>query len=201
MISLLCCAMHCFAQLHFCMPCFAMLCLAQLAMPLQCYDLLCYAWLCFAMLCFCMTSPCFAVLCFVQLCSALLCLAMLGSALLCLAKVMLRLRMLCWCCSRHCKNSGTHESGLVRHYKNNGFLEPDCCIPAVCSRKIRFFRSQSQIPRQNARLRSPCGGDHSRAQKMKNYIKKMTETHNEQSRDYFWGNLLELIYFRTFLSK
>ena len=136
MISLLCCAMRCFAQLYFCMPCFAMLCLAQLAMPLQCYDLLCYAWLCFAMLCFCMTSPCFAVLSFVQLCSALLCLAMLGSALLCLAKVMLRLRMLCWCCSRHCKNSGTHESGLVRHYKNNGFLEPDYCIPAVCSRKF-----------------------------------------------------------------
>ena len=67
-ISLLCCAMHCFAQLYFCMPCFAMLCLAQLAMPLQCY-----AWLCFAMLCFCMTSPCFAVLSFVQLCYALPC--------------------------------------------------------------------------------------------------------------------------------
>ena len=139
MISLLCCAMHCFAQLYFCMPCFAMLCLAQLAMPLQCYDLLCYAWLCFAMLCFCMTSPCFAVLSFVQLCSALLCLAMLGSALLCLAKVIFRCRMLCWCCSRHCKNSGTRESGLVRHYKKNGFLEPDCCKPAVCSRKFSFL--------------------------------------------------------------
>ena len=130
MISLLCCAMLCFAQLYFCMPCFAMLCLAR-------WLCLCNAMICFAMPGY--ASPCFAVLSFVQLCSALLCLAMLGSALLCLAKVMLRLRMLCWCCSRHCKNSGTHESGLVRHYKNNGFLEPDCCIPAVCSRKFSFL--------------------------------------------------------------
>ena len=98
---------------------FALLCLAILGHALLLYD--------------------FALLCCAQLCSALLCLAMLGSALLCLAKVMLRLRMLCWCCSRHCKNSGTHESGLVRHYRNNGFLEPDYCIPAVCSRKFSFL--------------------------------------------------------------
>ena len=94
---------------------------------------LCYAWLCFAMLCFFMTS-------LYLLCSALFRFAMPGHARVCFATNGYASigYMLCRCCSRLYKNSGTHESGHPRHYKNNGthdsgiiFLEPESCVPLL----------------------------------------------------------------------
>ena len=94
---------------------------------------LCYAWLCFAMICFFMTSLyllCSALFSFAMPCHARVCFAMNGYASIGY--------MLCRCCSRHYKNSGTHELGLPKHYKNSGthdsgaiFLEPESCVPLL----------------------------------------------------------------------
>ena len=88
---------------------------------------LCYAWLCFAMLCFFMTSLyllCSALFSFAMPCHARVCFAMNGYASIGY--------MLCRCCSRHFKNSGTQELGLPKHCKNSGtqvsgaiFLKPE----------------------------------------------------------------------------
>ena len=164
-------------------------------------------WLCFAMLCFFMTSLyllCSALVSFAMPCHARVCFAMNGYASIGY--------MLCRCCSRHYKNSGTHELGPPKHSKNSGthelgfiflepescvplffssrnrayryFLEPECCLPAVCSRKIAIW-----IPIANSLKKClfevPLWGGHSRAQKTKNYVKNIPENHDEKSRDNF----------------
>ena len=165
-----------------------------------CYAILCHVLLCSAlvscaMLCFAPLYPsmlCFAVLLFAVLCLAFLCLAMLWFTLLCFAMHGYALKcyaMLCFPLLCFDFEAGSSPSpGSARKCKkftqfmqqfepNRKFLE-----------KMTFqtpFWPQSQIPRKNALFGPLCGGDHGRAQKVKNYNKNITENHNEKSRDYF----------------
>ena len=124
---------------------------------------------------------------------------------------------------KHYKNNGTHELGLSNITKimvrtNSAlpnttkiivrmvtvvffsswnrayqyFFEPECCIPPICSRKLLFW-----VPIPNSAEKGSfdvplCGGAQP-GPKNKNYMKNITENHDEKSRDYFWvkssGNL------------
>ena len=171
-VALLCCAFLCFLVLC----CFVMLWFAKL----------CYAWLCLTVICFAML--CYAFSCFAMPCNAMidfLCFAMLGYAWLCLASLCLAVLSfaLLWFWGWPVSLSRTGRKMREIH-----------TIYAA-------IWSQSQIPRKNALFDPICGGDHSRAQKVKIYNENITENHNEESRDDFEEILREILHFRWFSLK
>ena len=73
--------------------------------------------------------------------------------------------------ARHPVNLCSHLTPTANSLKKCPFQSP--------------FRPQSQILRKNALFTPLCGGDHSRARKVKKYNQNITENHNEKSRDDF----------------
>ena len=80
-------------------------------------------------------------------------------------------------------------SRIAPEYVRNSFNLYSTLTPtANSSKKCPFqthFWLQSLISRKNALFRPPGRGGHSRARKVKNYSKSITESHNEKSRDDF----------------
>ena len=153
-----------------------------------------YSWLSFAMPGY--ASPCFASL---WLRFYLLCSALFSFAMPCHARVRFAMNgyasigyMLCRCCSRLYKNSGTHNSGAI-------FVEPESCLPLISRAGILYtcsllekhpdFDPDRKFLEKNACWGPFCVGGHSRAPKVKNYMKNIRENHCKKSRDMFSRDL------------
>ena len=162
------------ALLHYAVAllCCALLCSLVLCCTLLCYDLLCYALLC-AMLDFAMLGPCFAMLCLAWLCLAELCLCFAMPcdaliALLCLARLGFAMpSVLFFALLSILKLVRLPLQDRPENARNSHQSCNDLMPSANSSEKLPFL-PKSRISRENALLRTLCGGDHSRAPKIEN---------------------------------